>query len=240
MRNKFNISLNKCFNNEDSHIKKSSFGNMIDVFDNRKREYLLNAKRKISFDFDLEHETENMEEEKKNLVGRWSKDENIQFVDAILLYENNWKKINSQLKDRTLTQARSHSQKFFEKIYKRNILDSQKRVVSLKTLSKIVFSLNEKEFHIVMEILYDVPFVKSIYYSDFDKFLKKKIQRIEKNMRLELNENTTKELDNEIISNIENPYQMNLFPENSNSIFILLEIYKLVNNYIQLNTNINQ
>jgi SHAQKYF class myb-like DNA-binding protein len=58
------------------------------------------------------------EDEFKFNSGRWSDDEHKRFLEGILTYGNEWKKIQNIIKTRSSTQARSHAQKFFLKIKK--------------------------------------------------------------------------------------------------------------------------
>ena len=58
------------------------------------------------------------EDELKFNSGRWSDDEHKRFLEGILTYGNEWKKIQNIIKTRSSTQARSHAQKFFLKIKK--------------------------------------------------------------------------------------------------------------------------
>jgi SHAQKYF class myb-like DNA-binding protein len=59
--------------------------------------------------------------------GRWSKEEQTRFIEAIILYGVDWKQIQKHIHTRSSTQARSHAQKFLMKlkhsdiIHKRNI-----------------------------------------------------------------------------------------------------------------------
>lgn len=53
--------------------------------------------------------------------GRWSKAEHCRFLEALKLYGKNWKKVQQQVQTRTSTQARSHAQKFFVKLDRKNI-----------------------------------------------------------------------------------------------------------------------
>lgn len=53
---------------------------------------------------------------KKNLNGRWSLEEQMLFVDAALEFGSNWKKIQEKFSTRTITQIRSHAQKFLMKL----------------------------------------------------------------------------------------------------------------------------
>ena len=50
--------------------------------------------------------------------GHWTKEEHKKFIDGILTYGNEWKKIENIVKTRNSVQARSHAQKFFSKIKK--------------------------------------------------------------------------------------------------------------------------
>ena len=57
-----------------------------------------------------------------NTIGRWSREEHKKFIEAIIKFGNNWKEVQEYIITRTSTQARSHAQKFFEKIKKNNTL----------------------------------------------------------------------------------------------------------------------
>ena len=50
--------------------------------------------------------------------GRWKEEEHNKFIEAILEYGNEWKKVQKIIKTRSSTQARSHAQKFFLRIKK--------------------------------------------------------------------------------------------------------------------------
>ena len=53
---------------------------------------------------------------KHNLNGRWSLDEQMLFVDSTLEFGSDWKKIHEKFSTRTITQIRSHAQKFLMKL----------------------------------------------------------------------------------------------------------------------------
>lgn len=60
-------------------------------------------------------------------TGRWTEEEHQKFVDGILKYGNDWKKVQELIQTRSSTQARSHAQKFFLKIKKHiKINDNEK------------------------------------------------------------------------------------------------------------------
>jgi SHAQKYF class myb-like DNA-binding protein len=53
--------------------------------------------------------------------GRWTRDEHFRFLEALKLYGKEWKRVQEHVASRTSTQARSHAQKFFVKLEKRNL-----------------------------------------------------------------------------------------------------------------------
>ena len=46
-------------------------------------------------------------------TGKWTDEEHEKFIEGILNYGNEWKKVQQIIKTRSSTQARSHAQKFF-------------------------------------------------------------------------------------------------------------------------------
>ena len=54
--------------------------------------------------------------------GRWSKDEQLRFAEAVLNYGNDWKNIQNHVSSRNITQVRSHAQKFLMKLKESNYL----------------------------------------------------------------------------------------------------------------------
>jgi len=52
-------------------------------------------------------------------MGRWTKDEHFRFLVALKLHGKEWRKVQEHVRTRTSTQARSHAQKFFQKLEKR-------------------------------------------------------------------------------------------------------------------------
>ena len=55
-------------------------------------------------------------DEKYYKYGRWTKDEHNKFIKGLILFGNNWKKIQHYLITRSISQARSHAQKYFMRI----------------------------------------------------------------------------------------------------------------------------
>ncbi|XP_020592467.1 protein REVEILLE 6-like [Phalaenopsis equestris] len=53
----------------------------------------------------------------------WTEEEHKKFLDAILLYDRDWKKIESFVGSKTVIQIRSHAQKYFQKVQKNGTTD---------------------------------------------------------------------------------------------------------------------
>jgi SHAQKYF class myb-like DNA-binding protein len=52
------------------------------------------------------------------ISGRWTEEEQSAFIEGLGKYGKNWKKISQLVKTRSLTQIRTHAQKFFKKVAK--------------------------------------------------------------------------------------------------------------------------
>jgi len=73
--------------------------------------------------------------------GRWTKDEHFRFLEALKLYGKEWKRVQQHVGTRSSTQARSHAQKFFVKLEKKNLTMEtfleQVDMLNLKTMIEI-------------------------------------------------------------------------------------------------------
>ena len=83
--------------------------------------------------------------------GRWSKEEHNKFIEAIIKFGNDWKKIQKYIPSRTSTQARSHAQKFLlkfrnSKFFKQNNIDINLSWAKTIKFIKSKFSNDELEF----------------------------------------------------------------------------------------------
>ena len=70
---------------------------------------------------EIENENENEKSDninQTNSIGRWTKEEHEKFIEGILKFGNEWKKVQKIIKTRSSTQARSHAQKYFLRIKK--------------------------------------------------------------------------------------------------------------------------
>lgn len=95
--------------------------------------------------------------------GRWSKEEHIKFVEAILKHGNEWKEVQKYVKSRSSTQARSHAQKFFLKLKKSDALNStsQDIGISIQSLHNITNQMNVDDYFNTLKVLHDAPYEKS-------------------------------------------------------------------------------
>lgn len=76
---------------------------------------------------------------KKDRVGRWTQSEAYLFETLLERYGKNWKNIHQYMKGRSLSQIRSHGQKFFGKIGAKKVEELERRAKLLdayETLEK--------------------------------------------------------------------------------------------------------
>ena len=96
--------------------------------------------------------------------GRWTNEEHEKFLEGILKFGNEWKKIQSIIKTRSSTQARSHAQKFFLRIKKeisQKIISDQNLLIqyiintsnNLKNYTKLTQEQKEKLFSVILSNL---------------------------------------------------------------------------------------
>ena len=52
-------------------------------------------------------------------TGRWTREEHFRFLEALKLFCKEWKRVQQHVGTRSSTQARSHAQKFFVKLEKK-------------------------------------------------------------------------------------------------------------------------
>ena len=79
--------------------------------------------------------------------GYWAKSEHKKFIEALYLYDCDWKKIQKYIKNRIDSQVRSHAQKFYLKLkyFKDEELGLDFTTSNVKSLSDIIKIIKEKE-----------------------------------------------------------------------------------------------
>ena len=114
-------------------------------------------------------------DDNKNLNGgRWSKDEQFRFAEAVLKYGNDWKQIQSHVFSRNMTQVRSHAQKFLMKLKETNFMMNQKINPNL-SWTKIMNCLRANfQYNELKDLFF------SVEQKDEKKVEKKKVRKIMK------------------------------------------------------------
>ena len=92
--------------------------------------------------------------------GRWTNEEHNKFVEGILKYGNEWKKVQNIIKTRSSTQARSHAQKFFlrlKKLVNQETLANPDKIVNYIINScdkpKDSFSISDEQKEKLMSVI---------------------------------------------------------------------------------------
>ena len=95
------LNNNYLIQKTDNNINKETINNPLFVINSKYRKKTKKKKEKPSF---------------SNNEGRWTFQEHINFIKALIKYGKNWKEIQKHVGTRTTSQARSHAQKFFYKL----------------------------------------------------------------------------------------------------------------------------
>ena len=111
--------------------------------------------------------------------GRWNKDEQKRFAEAVLKYGNDWKKIQNHIFSRNITQVRSHAQKFLMKL-KDNDFVKNKGLTQSMSWTKVMNYLRSVLTH---------EELKKVLFSVEQNDEKKNGKKIKKNRKKKLNEN---------------------------------------------------
>jgi len=89
--------------------------------------------------------------------GRWLPEEHQKFIEAILKYGNEWINVQKYIGTRSITQARSHAQKFFTKLKKTDILTNTPNN-SIKLLHNKMNEMEEAEYNTTLNKLNKLAF----------------------------------------------------------------------------------
>jgi SHAQKYF class myb-like DNA-binding protein len=105
-----------------------------------------------------------------NSNGRWTKEEHNKFIEGIIKYGSDWKKIQKHVSTRTSTQARSHAQKFLLKLRNNEFLKKTNIDLSLSWAKVIQLFKNSFSDDVLYKVLKDSSFNKK---KGKKKYLKK-------------------------------------------------------------------
>ena len=110
--------------------------------------------------------------------GRWGKDEQRRFAEAVLKYGNDWKKIQNHVFSRNITQVRSHAQKYLMKLKESNFLKDKGLEKSLSWTKVMNFLANALTYDELKDILFGV---EQIGHKKTGKKNYKNLKKIKKN-----------------------------------------------------------
>ena len=99
--------------------------------------------------------------------GRWNKDEQKRFAEAVFKYGNDWKQIQNHIYSRNITQVRSHAQKFLMKLKENNFIRSKGLEQSLSWTKVMNYLRSNLAYEELKEVLFSVE-------QKDEKILKKK------------------------------------------------------------------
>jgi SHAQKYF class myb-like DNA-binding protein len=117
--------------------------------------------------------------------GRWTKDEQRRFAEAVLKFRNDWKKIQNHIFSRNITQVRSHAQKFLMKLKENKFLQKKGMELSLSWTKVMNYLRSTLSYDELKEVLF------SVEQTDNKKLSKKKSKKVKKNGKnVEANESS--------------------------------------------------
>ena len=85
--------------------------------------------------------------------GKWLPDENERFLEGVAKYGGNWRKIQSNIRTRTTTQARSHAQKIILKIKHKKLLKIPSWVNTIQELFCLIKQFPHKTYKNLCETI---------------------------------------------------------------------------------------
>ena len=113
--------------------------------------------------------------------GRWTKEEQKRFAEAVLKYGNDWKNIQIHVASRNITQVRSHAQKFLMKLKESNFLKERGLDSNLSWTKVINFLTTNLTYAELKEVLFSVEQTSNkkieIHNKNSKKIQKKKIKK---------------------------------------------------------------
>ena len=189
--------------------------------------------------------------------GRWSEEEHEKFLEGIILYGTNWKKIRALVKSRTSIQICSHAQKFFSKM--KTCKDEELGLdFTSNSVCNIADMVNQKKSinknYNIIEVFHRLKTKinndKNLFYenSNKTKYIKENFNSND-SIKLSTDANYTGILNNLLktnnqINNLNNTLNLENALEYINKIY-LLNYYSnpyidlFISNYLKSNSNIN-
>lgn len=158
--------------------------------------------------------------------GRWDKEEQKRFAEAILKYGNDWKKIQNHVSSRNITQVRSHAQKFLMKLKENDLLTNKGMEKNLCWTKVMNFLNSTLSYNELKEVLFSVE--QTSQKKNGSKNVRN-LKKIKKNHNLEKNLEKAENLSDDSGSNLNS---------DTNNSSLLCENDMNENNYINLSEEI--
>ena len=154
--------------------------------------------------------------------GRWTKEEQKRFAEAVLKYGNDWKNIQGYVASRNITQVRSHAQKFLMKLKESNFLKDKGLDSNLSWTKVINFLTSNLTYDELKEVLFSVEQTsnKKIEIKNCKNSKKIQKKKIKKKNSLEEENETNSKIMNDSNAQSDNTcysYKYNSYGKNYNS-----------------------
>ena len=164
-------NLSDSLNDISTESKKDISSKQIKFVLTKEESPLINLLQKKTFPKNNEYKNK----DNNSNGGRWNKDEQKRFAEAVLKFGNDWRKIQNHIFSRNITQVRSHAQKFLMKLKENDLVKNKGLDLTMswtKTMNYLKIILNYEE---LKNILF------SVEQSDEKKVSKKKSYKKKKN-----------------------------------------------------------
>ena len=181
--------------------------------------------------------------------GRWNKDEQLRFAEAVFLYGIEWKKIQNHVSSRNLTQVRSHAQKFLMKLKETAFYKNLNIDLNLCWTKVMNYLRDNIENDVLKEVLFSVEQneEKSIEKKTNKKNLKKR-KVIKKNKKLEeslnkgneSNSDTNRECSHFFFDSEESSYENNKLEEENKALEKFIECFNNTSQGMNLNSSFDE
>ena len=137
--------------------------------------------------------------------GRWTQKEHALFLEGLMWYGNEWKNVQRHIKTRSATQARSHAQKFFIKMRKELIDESDYEIVKEKICALFQKHLGDK-FKIANVDDFISVMKKLIFTSDTISYSTVSVKKYQKKKR-SITSNTNESMNATVKKSVIFPFQ---------------------------------
>ena len=181
--------------------------------------------------------------------GRWNKDEQLRFAEAVFLYGNEWKKIQNHIFSRNLTQVRSHAQKFLMKLKETAFYRNLNLDLNMSWTKVMNYLRDNVENNVLKEVLFSVEQneEKNLEKKNLKKETKKN-KKINKNKKLEeslnsgneSNSDTNGENSHFFLDSDESSYENNKIEEENKALEKFIACFNNTSQGINLNSSFDE